>query len=611
MTPGTIVRQCVRPVTILLAFIVGCQDLGWQSKPPPEPSPPPVSNRAADPLLAGTIGTRTLVREASAQPLRGFGLVIGLNGRGSSDSPTVIRDYLIDFMAKQIAPQGGPERQPRLSPEQLVDSMDTAVVEVTGMVPAGARAGTRFDLRVQAIPGTSTRSLEGGLLLPTPMKFWDPAAGGEGLIAGDDLAKAGGPLFVNPFAGTAEGNADADPRRGYILGGGRSVGPRPLRLILPQPSYMLAQRIARRINERFGQEPKVADAQSRGYVVLNTPPQYAQHPERLRDLAIHLYVENQPAFIERRLRELSRAAAGDNANLEDIALIWEGIGRSVISHLQAFYAHPNDNLRYHAARTGARLGDGQALPVVAGMATSGSHSQRLLAIRELGDCDSPQAPLSLAPLLSDPDQEIRIAAYEALLQHRHPTIKSIKFAHLLDPSQINFILDVVEPEARPLIYVRRTRLPRIAVFGSRLSITPPVFYNHAEDAITVHTVAGSDDVQVFAKRGGRLSEQIVVPPRVVDLITALADLPLPDKAGNLRGLGLPCSRVVQILADLCRNETIPARLVLEQTTLTELLGPEVAPERPEGELPSGAAPSADEGGGAAGERREASDPQGL
>jgi hypothetical protein len=41
---------------------------------------------------------------------------------------------------------------------------------------------------------------------------------------------------------------------------------------------------------------------------------------------------------------------------------------------------------------------------------------------------------------------------------------------------------------------------------------------------------------------------------------------------------------VQVLATLCEDQTIPAPLVLEQTPLTELLGPEL-PQRPERDVP--------------------------
>ena len=576
------IRGSLRLLTLLAAFVAGCDEGTWSFNPKlptAEPAPAPRAPTARDSLMTGTVGEQTLVAVAGPEPLRGFGLVIGLNGKGSGDCPTAVREYLVDFMAKQIGPQGGGKR-PKMSPGELIDSPDTAVVEVTAYVPAGVRAGARFDLRVQAITGSSTQSLEGGLLLPTQLRFFDRNVSGTGMFAGSVLAEGGGPVFVSPFADTSDGKYDAAPRQGLVLGGGRTFDARPRRRTLRQPSYTVARALERRINERFGQKPKTATALSKGYVTLDTPPEYTLRPEHFRQLVAYLYLERQPDVQERRLQELDRLTTAADTPLESLALAWEGFGRLAIPHVQPLYTSTNPALSFYAARTGLRVGDLSALPVVATVAASGPHSLRLLAVRELAASDSAQIPLKLIPLLSDPDQEIRIAAYEGLLQHGHPVIKSTRFGFILDRSQLNFSLDVVDCEGPPLIYVRRTRLPRIAVFGAQTPLVPPVFYVHPDDALTVHTVDGSDDVRLFIKRS-RLSEEIVVPPRVVDVITALANLPQKDDGGHLRGLGLPYARVVRVLATLSRSATIAAPLVFEQTSLTDLFGPEMAPERPE------------------------------
>jgi hypothetical protein len=569
----------------LAGLLAGCENFDWgRSKvPTDEPAPAPRGAAASDVLVAGTVGEQAMMMSGTPQALRGFGIVVGLNGKGSSDCPSAVREYLVEYLTKQIAPQGSGERRAHTSPEKLIDSPDTAVVEVLGYVPAGAVAGMRFDLQVSALEGTSTQSLSGGLLLPTQLRIFDRDASGQGMFAGAVLGEAGGPVFVNPFAGQGAGSSDADPRRGTVLGGGRCFEARPGKLMLLQPNYGVARTMERRINERFGHEPKAASAQSKGYVTIETPPALAARPALFRRLVAHLYLDKEPTVVERRVRELVRLAAGGEVDLERAALIWEGVGKSVVPHIQPLYTHANPAVRYYAARCGLRLGDLTALPVVAGIANSDLHSLRLLAIMELGHSESPQAALKLVPLLSERDQEVRIAAYEALLLRGHAAIQSTRFPALLDPTQLNFTLDVVDTSGPPLIYVRRTRSPRIAVFGKQLTLMPPVFYTQPEDSLTVHTAADSEDVQLFVKRKGRLSDEITVPPRVVDVVAGLAHLPVRDEAGRLRGVGLPYARVVQVLADLCRSETLSVALVFEQTSMTELLGPEEVPERPETE----------------------------
>jgi hypothetical protein len=579
--------HCVRALSlgVLLSTLWACE--GWGSKPfGPEPAPPPKAPDDADVLRRGTVGAETLVSNLESQPLRGFGLVVGLNGKGGGDCPAVIREYLVDFLIKQVGPQGASERKKTPAPGELIDSHDTAVVEVTGLVPSGARKGGRFDLQVKALAGTSAQSLEGGLLLPTELRYFDRSASGQGLVMGAVLAEGGGPLFVNPFGEDGAAATQTNPRAGAVLGGGRVVDEHPTRLMLIRPNFQLAQNIERRVNERFGQKPKSAEAQSVGYIDLFTPPAFARQPERFRQLVSQLYVDNRPAVAEQRLRELSQSALAGGVNLERAAATWESAGRSALPFVQPLYSQSDAGLRFYAARTGSRLGDLGALPILTGLATSGSHGLRLLAVRELGSVDSPQAGVYLAPLLNDPDQELRIAAYEALLARSHPAIRSLTFGHVLDPSQINFVLDIIDSSGPPMIYVRRTRLPRLAVFGSRTPVTPPVFYANADDTVTIHTVEGSDDLRLFAKRHGKLSDELVLPPRVVDLISGLADLPQRDKGERLRGIGLPYSRVVKILAALSKDGAIAAKIVLEQTSLTELLGPDVSPDRPEAEVKS-------------------------
>lgn len=597
---------------LLLSVLPGCENFGLMS-PPPEPAPPPRSPAADDLLLAGTVGAATVVAGVDVQPLRGFGLVIGLNGRGGSDCPSVIREYLVELMTKDLSPQGIRGRKAQPSPGELIDSLDTAVVEVVGLVAPGARKGARFDVEVRVLPGTSTQSLEGGLLLPTPMRYFNVAASGKGLVEGSVLAEASGPVFVAPQldvlnrtlddeSGPAMTAADSgvvpNPvardrndslRQGLVLGGGRALDERPIKLMLLRPNYQLAQRIERRINESFGHRPRTAEATSAGYIELHTPPLFTRQPERFRQVVGQLYLDNRPAIVEAKLGELVRHAVAGGTDLERIAATWEGIGRSVIPSLQPFYAHPDPAPSFYAARSGLRLGDLTAVPVLGGVAAAGSRELRILAIEALGSCDSRQAALHLAPVLGDADPGVRIAAYEAILPHNHPGIRSVTFRHILDQGQINFILDVVDSGGPPLIYARRTRLPRLVVFNPQMPIAPPVFYAHPDESLTIYTVDGAEDVRVFAKQRARMSEEMVLPPRVVDLITILAELPERDDAGRLPGLGFPYSRVVEVLAALSQDQCLPAEVVLEDVGPLRPLVPELAPERPIAEPAEGGA----------------------
>jgi hypothetical protein len=579
------VRGATRLLGIAVVVCGGCADGGSWGRPrklPPEPTPQ--STSVGDSVLADTIGGQTLIGAGQPLRLRGFGLVVGLGENGGSDCPSTIREYLLDYLDREFAPRGPSDPRPDFSPQRLIDSLDTAVVAVHGLVPAGAPRFTRFDLQVEAV-GTQTRSLEGGVLLLCELRQFDVAAAGRGLVSGRPLARASGLVFTNPFEGAEQSAMRHSPRRGYVLGGGQTLEDRTVRLLLQEPSYWMARRIERRLNERFGQNPATAQAMSRGYLALTTPRRFAEQPSRFTELATHLYLENAPGLVERKLVELSKQLDGPEATLHHISLVWEGMGRTVIPHIQPLYTHAKPSVRFYAARAGLRLKDVTALSVMEQVAAAPDDAHRLLAVRELGECEFPQAARRLATLLDSDDQEVRIAAYEGLLRHKHPAIETQHFPSALDLTQLNLTLDVVDSSAKPLIYVRRTLEPRIAVFGRRMPVSLPLFYNHPDDRVTLNALEQQSDIAVLCRtRSGRLmTEPLMVPARVVELIRALADLPIQDDDEQMRGVGLGYSQVLEVLDALCTSGTIPARLVMERASITDLLGPAEQPERPEAE----------------------------
>lgn len=570
----------LRPLlaAVILAAVAGCAegtfDFLTAKKPPPEPPPRPSGNPG--PILVDTIGTRTLLSAVEPIALRGFGVVVGLGEDGGADCPTAVREYLVDYFRREFAPDGGGGTRPRIAPERLIDSPDTAVVEVTGFVSGGAPRGQRFDLQVEAL-GTETRSLEGGLLLPCELKIFDVSAGGRGLLAGQTLAKAQGMVYAEASASPRGG---AESRRGVIPGGGFTVSERPARLVLTDPSYALSRRIEARINERFGQSPKAAEAVSMSYLNLTTPPAYAEDPDRFLELAAHLLMENSPGYVERRLRELSEHLRTTEDKLASMSLIWEGIGTTVIPSIQPLYADRDAAVRYYAARAGLRLRDPTAIPILADIAASGDERFRVLAARELGDSGLSQAALRLAPLLGVEDPVVRIAAYEGLRRFRHPAIASRIYACPMDARQVNLTLDVIDCSGPGLIYVRRTQAPRLAVFGRDLAVRTPIFHAHPREWVMLNASDDADLITLYCRtrRSGVLSEQLFVQPRVVDLVHRMAALPVQDEIGQFQGLGLHFSLIVDTLEALCRDGTIPARILIEESGFEALPPPLDRPE---------------------------------
>lgn len=593
-------RRVAIPPSLSRAFLIGlslaaagCEGLGQRTVgPEPKPAPPVRSNA----ILDNTVGSVTALAGAGGLQVRGYSLVIGLGDQGSTECPAALRDYLINYLTKNYRLSDSSEpKGPPFSPAKMIDSPDTAVVEVVGEVPPGAAKGTRFDVRIEAVPGTQTRSLDGGYLWPCELKIVDLSARGDRLIAGRTVGYAAGPVFLNPFADSA---ASADPRRALVLGGGWNTERRNLRLTLFDPSYALTRRIEQRINERFGATPKTCEAVSKGVVEVRTPAAWADQPLAFMRLVAHLPLYSEPAVIERRLDELAAVAEAGATDGEDLALSWEAVGRLAIAKIQPFYASPHPAVAFAALRAGLRLGDASAIVPMTHLALDPAHTHRERAIAELGRATQfPAAGNALLPLLDAEPPPIRVAAYEALLRHKHPAVQSHRLRAVLDVNEDSFWLDVLQSSASPFVYVQRTGRPRLAVFGRDLNCRTPLFYSHPSGLVTLNAVNPDSDITLFCRTrvSNRLSDPIPVTPRLVDLILSLADLPVKDSSGRIRGIGLNYGQVVGVLDALSKQDSIPIRLVLQTATMSELLGPGESPERPEADTSPEPEPAAPRG----------------
>lgn len=564
-------------LTLFGAMVAGCgstglSDLfGRKDEIPDEPTPE--AARDVDPLFRDTVGFHTLYSNASGMRVRGFGIVTNLGKNGSGDCPSAIREYLLDFMSREYMPSGPGTHRQKFSPQRLIDDESTAVVEVMGVVPPGAPRGTPIDLQVEAIPGTSTRSIEGGLLAPCELRIYDVNASGTGLLQGRLVALASGPIFVNPFEG-GSATGIVNPRRGFVLGGGKTAGERSVQLQLVEPSYPLARRLERAINERFGQRPKAAEAMSQGYLMLHTPRAYKDDPDRFISLVPYSSLQAEGGFKERKFRDLLALAESSPRELERISLAWEALGENILPLLRDHYTNSNAGVAYYATRAGLRLGDSQALSVMAQVARSGKQPFANGAVKEIANSKYKYAGDEILPLLSGNNASLRVAAYEALANMGHPAIDRKIFRNVLDRMQPNVVFDQIDTTGPALIYFRRTETPRLALLGKKVRVKTPMYYADADETVTITSADEPGKLTLFARgRQDRLSEQIIIPADVESLVLALAEVPVFDRAKRLRGLGQSYAKVVQVLAELAEQGMISAKIVPEQIGIDELLGP--------------------------------------
>ena len=196
-------------------------------------------------FLAGTAGAVRIKDVTRVQGLRenqliGYGLVVGLDGTGDGTSTEFTVRSLVAYLRRNGV---------TIDPE-MVRVDNTAAVIVTAQLPAFARPGTPIDVTVGSIG--DAESLAGGMLLMTPLKGADGQvyAVAQGSIAtgGFDAGSGGTSVSKNhPTAGSIPGGATVELAPPTVLDG-RSE----LMLVLNNPDFTTAQRIAAVINQNFG-----------------------------------------------------------------------------------------------------------------------------------------------------------------------------------------------------------------------------------------------------------------------------------------------------------------------------------------------------------------------
>jgi len=188
--------------------------------------------------------------------LTGYGLVTGLNKTGGKSEST---KRLAINMLQSLGLRADPRTRAFI--QQAQEKTDNlSVVMVTATLPPHAKIDQAIDVTVSAFDDAS--SLNGGVLISTPLTGVD----------GEVYDLAGGPVSTNggSFGGQAGNVTKNHPTTGRIVNGGiveREVPASVFRggefqLLLRQPEYETAKRIAAAINKEFPFSALVADPAS-------------------------------------------------------------------------------------------------------------------------------------------------------------------------------------------------------------------------------------------------------------------------------------------------------------------------------------------------------------
>ena len=184
--------------------------------------------------------------------LVGYGLVVGLDGTGDSDSSRILLQSIANMLKRFGI---------NVPYTQITDIDNMAAVMVVANLPPFAKPGTRLDVVVSSIG--DAESLAGGTLIMTPLR------GPDGVV----YAVAQGPISVGGAykEGMGGGRGGIVPHKtvGRIPGGAIVEREVPMSfykngrisILLHQPDFTTAVRVANSINQFFGKDlAKAVDA---------------------------------------------------------------------------------------------------------------------------------------------------------------------------------------------------------------------------------------------------------------------------------------------------------------------------------------------------------------
>jgi len=192
--------------------------------------------------------------------LIGYGLVVGLNGTGDSNSTQFTIQSLVSMM----------ERLGVTVNSDTVKVDNVAAVVVTADLPAFARAGNTIDVSVSSIG--DAENLAGGTLLMTPLKAADGKyyAVAQGSLVVGSLAFGGKAAKVqknHPTAGRIPDGALVEREVPFIFGEHNQLNYR-----LKDSDFTTVARMSQAVNEHFGS--RIARSLDAGEMQVQVPESY-------------------------------------------------------------------------------------------------------------------------------------------------------------------------------------------------------------------------------------------------------------------------------------------------------------------------------------------------
>jgi len=346
--------------------------------------------------LLGPLSAQVRIKDIAAveniaqKSLIGYGLVVGLGGTGDRSSGTRGTVFTIQSISNML------ERFGITIPKAQLRTRNVAAVMITAKTPPFGRIGTLFDVTVSSL-GDAT-SLEGGVLLMSP------------LLSADNkiYAMAQGPVSIGGY--NIESEAGERVRKNHALVGRIPNGAmledvptdqkfdlnKPLRLILTEPDYMTANRVAAEINTTYSQNPawknasdklaQIAQPINAGVIEVTWPEAIRSQNEVVTFIATLETLRVEPDVDARVVinERTGTIVAGGNVKIGEVMISHGNLTihvkrRPVISQPQAAFSSTGKTVVEYVTETTVNEADAQ----VAVIPTTTTVNDLALALNEL------------------------------------------------------------------------------------------------------------------------------------------------------------------------------------------------------------------------------------
>ena len=263
----------------------------------------------------------TTVENAKQDALIGYGLVIGLDGTGDRSTGNRGAIFTVQTISNML------ERFGVTVPKNYLRTRNVAAVMVTSNTPAYGRKGSQFDVTVSSLGDAS--SLEGGVLLMTPLRSMD----------GTYYGLAQGPVSVGGYNVETEAGEKLKknhalvgrvPNGGVLDKASANIGfqlDQPVRLLLNEPDFGTASRIARKINSTLGSQSGSTDTTlakplNAGVIEVNFPAPVANQEDAVFFIADLERLTVQPDVDARVVinERTGTVVAGGNVRINEIMI---------------------------------------------------------------------------------------------------------------------------------------------------------------------------------------------------------------------------------------------------------------------------------------------------